>query len=865
MLKDALYHIFVYPLESLLGFILSLLQGYCGSYGLSIILLSLLVNLLLLKLFFLADRASKNHALIKSKLDIKIAEFKRVFKGGELYAYIKTLYRQNHYHPIYALKTLGGLALQVPFFVAVVSLLEFHSPELKGVGFGVIPDLLSPDGLLGGINLLPLLMTFFTLCNVWISSNERGARIQGAVIALIFLVLLYKMPSALLLYWTTSMAFALLKSVCVKYIQLPHKEEKESEKESQTFFSKIFNAYFTKYSDLSPQDYKLYRNISIFAILNLCVLIFLYNPFALYASDVSQFDPKETWNTLGALFGFFLLISFLLIYSTSFFYKTRLLKIGAYGFCVMLMIALVYNFVLDYNVFEGKPYPNMDGLLFLSDISVPYIARYLDLSIGLIAMMLCCFLLRIRSLEKVIKFLFVFFALISLFWFGNIMVKKQIAHNKIKDKTLLMQEIKKTKTDIFNFSKTQQNILFIISDTIQSDIFMKALQEYPDLKEEFEGFVYYPNLLSVSSITYLSVPAIVGGNYYHPINTWKRIKKNGGDYKQEALNAYTNLIHGAEKEGYQISLWAGYPADKEKLKKIANKNIEIVDDLLEAYAFQQTIKKNKIGNKKQENNIGDFISFGFFKIFPYTLRTKVYVGNGWIFGESLYFSHIYLAVQTTAHLNIVNEIFDTNSKEKTFKIIHEFSNHYPWLMDYNNDCRFVVSKTDYKKSFLTDKESLIYSNHLCYLEKIKKLFATMKRNGVYDNTKIILVSDHGVKGYKINTNEALDKKTQSSHALLLVKDFGQKNGLRIDHSFVSNAQAFYEVCNAISNNSNIIGCEEKIREENNRFFVFSNRIDLDHFSFDEIYEVKDNIYDPKNWKDVTKEFLDNLNKKEETK
>ena len=214
-MSDFLYFIFVYPLESLLGYVLKILHSCVHHYGLAIIFLSVLVNLFLLPLFLKADKMSKDHAKIKAELDLKIKEFKRVFKGMELHAYTKTLFRQRHYHPIYALKALVGLILQVPFFIAVVFLLEFHSPELRQIKFLWIKDLSHPDSLLFGVHFLPFLMSFFTLINVWISSNDRSSRIQGIVITLIFLILLYQMPSSLLLYWTTSMLFSMIKSFCM--------------------------------------------------------------------------------------------------------------------------------------------------------------------------------------------------------------------------------------------------------------------------------------------------------------------------------------------------------------------------------------------------------------------------------------------------------------------------------------------------------------------------------------------------------------------------------------------------------------------------------------------------------------------------
>ncbi len=209
-----LYDIFIFPLENLLSLLLGFLYSLTHSFGLAVILLSLCVNLFLLKLFFIADKSALANEMKKQKLDLKIAEFKRVFKGWERYAYIRTLYRQNHYHPIYALKALFGLILQIPFFLAVVNLLEFHSPQISHLSFWIIKDLSKPDSLFFGLNLLPFLMSAFTLCNVFISS--RASRLQGLVITFLFLILLYKMPSSLLLYWTTSMAFALVKTLIIR-------------------------------------------------------------------------------------------------------------------------------------------------------------------------------------------------------------------------------------------------------------------------------------------------------------------------------------------------------------------------------------------------------------------------------------------------------------------------------------------------------------------------------------------------------------------------------------------------------------------------------------------------------------------------
>lgn len=208
---EILYYAFIFPLQSVLGFALESLFGAIKSYGISIIILSILVNVFLLKLSKIAESKANKVNVLKASCDSKIAEFKRVFKGAELQSYIRILYKQRHYHPIFALNGLGGLALQVPFFIAVLFLLQDFE-GIKGESFLWISDLSAPDSVFG-IHLLPILMTAISLVNVWIAAKEKGARIQGVVIALIFLVLLYKMPSALVLYWTSNMAFSLCNSL----------------------------------------------------------------------------------------------------------------------------------------------------------------------------------------------------------------------------------------------------------------------------------------------------------------------------------------------------------------------------------------------------------------------------------------------------------------------------------------------------------------------------------------------------------------------------------------------------------------------------------------------------------------------------
>ncbi len=97
----------------------------------------------------------------------------------------------------------------------------------------------------------------------------------------------------------------------------------------------------------------IYRQISIYAIVCIAFLICVFNPYTLYNSDITQFDLTQTIATLSALFGVFVLISFIMIYALSFVPK-RFSNIIAFIFSLMLFSGIVYSFILvsDYGAMD---------------------------------------------------------------------------------------------------------------------------------------------------------------------------------------------------------------------------------------------------------------------------------------------------------------------------------------------------------------------------------------------------------------------------------------------------------------------------------------------------------------------------------
>ena len=190
------------------------MQGVGGK----IIFFSIVINLALAPLYREMEVRSRGQRDRATRMATDIARIKANFKGRERYFYVRAVHRQYGYHPIQALFTTAELFVQVLVFATVYYFLS-HLDALHGAEFGRIEDLGLPDGLLGGINLLPLLMTAINVVSVLYYVDDRNKRLQSMALSLVFLVLLYGSPAGLVLYWTMNNLWSLLRNMLTREMQ----------------------------------------------------------------------------------------------------------------------------------------------------------------------------------------------------------------------------------------------------------------------------------------------------------------------------------------------------------------------------------------------------------------------------------------------------------------------------------------------------------------------------------------------------------------------------------------------------------------------------------------------------------------------
>lgn len=208
------------------------LNGIFNSYGIAIIVLTLLVRLI----FWPITQKANNSMRKMSKLKPKMDEIREKYKSNpqEMNMRMMELYRVEKVSP------LGGclpILLQIPVFFALYSALD-SAVELRHVSFLWCADLARPD-LVGpqidlpffgptGIHPLVIAMTLLMVLQQKMTPSNMDPAQQKVMMLMpvIMLFMLYNLPSGLTLYWTVSQVFSILQ---MKYGQIiAEREEAKS-------------------------------------------------------------------------------------------------------------------------------------------------------------------------------------------------------------------------------------------------------------------------------------------------------------------------------------------------------------------------------------------------------------------------------------------------------------------------------------------------------------------------------------------------------------------------------------------------------------------------------------------------------------
>lgn len=189
------------------------LAATLDSYFLALLLLSAFTSTLLFLFNWLFRIYPQREAHVQELLAPQLQTIRKNHRGTQAQIKQRQLYQRYRYHPLLALRAALPLFFQLPFLFAAYHALK-GLPAIDGVSFWLVSNLGQPDALILGYNVLPFVMTGINLLTACLNPEFRfKEKVQAAFIALFFLILLYKAPAALLIYWTTNNLIFLIRTV----------------------------------------------------------------------------------------------------------------------------------------------------------------------------------------------------------------------------------------------------------------------------------------------------------------------------------------------------------------------------------------------------------------------------------------------------------------------------------------------------------------------------------------------------------------------------------------------------------------------------------------------------------------------------
>ncbi|MHB8094252.1 MAG: sulfatase-like hydrolase/transferase [Candidatus Aminicenantales bacterium] len=358
-------------------------------------------------------------------------------------------------------------------------------------------------------------------------------------------------------------------------------------------------------------------------------------------------------------------------------------------------------------------------------------------------------------------------------------------------------------TDEFVFSK-RANVILLVLDTFQTDAFDEIIRNSPEVAKPFQGFTYFRNSLGGYTFTELSVALMLTGRYYDnslPFERWKKAAYESG-----------SIPRVLKADGWQVDLFP----------KVSY-SLYYSEDIASNF-----VRGRPAGERRFD--VACVYDLSLFRCLPHFLKRKIYNNQDWtvrrlyvrqpsklpkgkdamvrwirplerrtLKNRELFSPQAYLWSQDVKFVDAMIAESRLSDVRGAFKFYHIGGPHIPLNLNENLGFeRMTINRPNYIR-FATASLKLtgLFLDHL-------------RRLGIYDNSTIIIVGDHGAgyqgqqfvlqPGMPVEGDDS-DIVTQSSRVaalpLILVKPPASPGDLKISDQPVSLADIPATVFSAI--------------------------------------------------------------------
>ncbi len=302
---------------------------------------------------------------------------------------------------------------------------------------------------------------------------------------------------------------------------------------------------------------------------------------------------------------------------------------------------------------------------------------------------------------------------------------------------------------IIPLSKKGMNVIVIMLDRAINGYVPFMFEDEPLLAEEFSGFTHYPNTVGYGCHTNYALPALYGGYEYTP--------------------------------------WAMNERDSELLVDKHNEALKVLPVLFGNRGFKVTVCDPPFANYQQIPDLS--IYNGYENINAYNVQYAYQP-----YDDPLEY---YNMVNIDTWFNQRKEVLDSlpsltnisDSQENTFLFLQNDITHWPTYVEESAGYNLTTRSLNGVLMYMDDyQQQTHYMTNIAAFKSLGQWFAYLKEQGVYDNTRIIITSDHGFSLYQFDHLwMSGGRDVQFINPLLMVKDFYATGPLKLDHSFMTNA------------------------------------------------------------------------------
>lgn len=286
--------------------------------------------------------------------------------------------------------------------------------------------------------------------------------------------------------------------------------------------------------------------------------------------------------------------------------------------------------------------------------------------------------------------------------------------------------------NLFNLSE-DENVVVFLCDMFDEKYFKQLLQSHSELEEDLSGFTQFANSTGSYSVTSYSIGALFTGKHLY----------NDRPFAETLNEAYADveMFQRMDENGYRLDCYT-----------------------YKEYTPSDMWQKERISNYVEGKE--KISSYPLFAKYLYRLVMCKFMPNilkPYIWMDGTEFNTLKLADNEYPGYDMDNIVFYsalkqdgivTQNDEKTFKFIHINGAHYPWKLNE------YIQEVD-------ESETSELENAWGAFQIILEYINEMKKKGVYDNSAIIIMADHGYYWDGVLTNPVLLVKPKRGEGRLV--------------------------------------------------------------------------------------------------